>query len=195
MRAITTKTVIIEKQEWMAENLNITNYSNGDVIPHVKDAVEWSNLTTGAWCYYDNNPSNEKFYGKLYNWYAVVDPRGIAPKGWHVPNDAEWTQLSDHFRGELKANALWDKPLFRVKTKWDFLVTEEPKDCGFSAFPGGGRFDSGEFAFIGEYCHFWTTSEYDFEFAWSRSLNNDYSGVSRKQSFKDFGFSIRCIKN
>src|SRR4030095_15485991 len=81
-------------QDWMVKNLDVTTYRNGDIIPEVTDPTVWAALTTGAWCYYENNSTNGTTYGKLYNWYAVNDPRGLAPTGWHVPTDAEWTTLS-----------------------------------------------------------------------------------------------------
>ena len=97
------QTVTIGNQVWTSKNLDVSTYRNGDAIPQVQDANAWENLTTGAWCYYDNDASNGTKYGKLYNWYAVNDPRGLAPKGYHIPTDAEWTQLSDYLGGESKA--------------------------------------------------------------------------------------------
>lgn len=84
----------------MAENLAVSRYRNGDEIPQVQDAAEWNRLTTGAWCYYENNSANGVTYGKLYNWYAVNDPRGLAPEGWHVPSDNEWQMLVEKTGGE-----------------------------------------------------------------------------------------------
>src|SRR5690242_1829855 len=86
--------VTIGNQVWMLKNLDVTTYRNGDPISQVTDSTQWVGLTTGAWCYYNNDPANNVVYGKLYNWYAVNDPRGIAPLGWHIPTDAEWTTLS-----------------------------------------------------------------------------------------------------
>ena len=86
--------ITICNQVWMLKNLDVSTYRNGDPIPQVTDPTTWVGLTTGAWCYYNNDPANGAIYGKLYNWYAVNDPRGLAPTGWHVPSDAEWTELS-----------------------------------------------------------------------------------------------------
>jgi hypothetical protein len=83
------ETVLIGNQEWTTKNLNVSKYRNGDIIPEVKDPKKWANLKTGAWCYYNNKPENGKIYGKLYNWYAVNDPRGLAPEGFHVPSKVE----------------------------------------------------------------------------------------------------------
>ena len=127
------KIVIIGRQVWTSENLSVEHYRNGDVIPQVQDTDEWSKLTTGAWCYYDNNSENGNIYGKLYNWHAVNDPRGLAPEGWHIPSDAEWTDLTDYLGGakvvgsEMKAIELWE-----------YQRKGTTNSSGFSAFPGGG---------------------------------------------------------
>ena len=106
------QTVTIGSQVWTSKNLDVATYRNGDVIPQVQDENAWENLTTGAWCYYDNDASNGTKYGKLYNWYAVNDPRGLAPNGYHIPTDAEWTQLSDYLGGgeagtKMKSTSGW----------------------------------------------------------------------------------------
>ena len=90
--------VRIGTQVWKIKNLNVSNYRNGDLIPQVKNPAKWATLTTGAWCWYNNDSANGAVYGKLYNWYAVTDPRGLAPEGWHVPSDADWDTLSTVFR-------------------------------------------------------------------------------------------------
>ena len=174
----------------MKENLNVSKYRNGDVILQVQDADEWAKLTTGAWCYYENNSENGKTYGKLYNWYAVVDPRGLAPKGWHVPSDAEWTKLVYYLGGKssaggkLKARALWASP--------NKGATNE---SGFSAFPGGVRSNDGNCYDVGEFGDFWSASEDCSNYAWSRSLYFDSSGVNRDFNDKRSGFSIRCVRD
>ena len=95
----TYSSIIINTKQWMKENLNVSKYKNGDVIPEVTDMADWDNLTTGAWCYYANDTANGVTYGKLYNWYAVTDPRGLAPTGWHIPTDQEWTSLTNFLGG------------------------------------------------------------------------------------------------
>jgi len=92
--------ITIGTQKWMIVNLDIETYRNGDIIPQVTDPTAWKELTTGAWCYYGNNDDNGAKYGKLYNWYAVNDSRGLAPQGWHISTDAEWTTLSTLLGGE-----------------------------------------------------------------------------------------------
>jgi uncharacterized protein (TIGR02145 family) len=97
------QTVTIGNQIWTSKNLDLATYRNGDLIPQVQDEEAWANLTTGAWCYYKNDTSNGIKYGKLYNWYAVHDSRGLAPKGFHIPTDAEWTTLINYLGGEIDA--------------------------------------------------------------------------------------------
>jgi len=97
------RTVVIGSQLWMAENLNVSHYRNGDSIPEVTDPEQWAKLTTGAWCYYNNDPEMGVIYGKLYNWYAVNDPRGLAPNGWHIPNDNERNTMINFLGGGFSA--------------------------------------------------------------------------------------------
>jgi len=94
------KTIVIGTQEWMAENLKTTIYRNGNAIANITDYTQWSGLTTGAWASYANDSQLDCPYGKLYNWYAVADPRHVCPTGWHVPTDGEWTSLTDYLGGE-----------------------------------------------------------------------------------------------
>ena len=89
------KSIVIGNQVWTSQNLDVSTYRNGDTIPEVQNPNVWYYLTTGAWCFYNNDPANGPVYGKLYNWYAVNDPRGLAPVGYHIPSDAEWTILTD----------------------------------------------------------------------------------------------------
>ena len=100
---IKAQDVTIGTQTWTSKNLNVTKYRNGDAIPQVQDKNAWAKLKTGAWCYYENNTANGTTYGKLYNWFAVNDTRGLAPKGYHIPTDAEWTILTDYLGGDTIA--------------------------------------------------------------------------------------------
>jgi len=183
------KTVKIGEQEWMAENLNVEHYRNGDVIPEVKDSAEWSKLTTGAWCYYENDTNNGKVYGKMYNWYAVNDPRGLAPEGWHVPTDEEWTQLTDYLGGDgvsgkkMKSTSGW------------YGNVDGTNETGFSAFPGGIRAYYGDFGSVGKNGDFWSASEYSDTLAWTRNLFYSDSRVYRGYGYKGNGLSIRCLRD
>ncbi|MCX6159147.1 MAG: fibrobacter succinogenes major paralogous domain-containing protein [Ignavibacteriae bacterium] len=168
------KTVKIGNQEWMAENLNVEHYRNGDSILQVQDAKEWSILTTGAWCYYENNSENGKTNGKLYNLYAVNDSRGLAPEGWHIPNKAEFAQLSNYLGGDeiaggkLKSTTLWYNP-----------NTGATNESGFTIYPGGSRISNGDFNNIGKDVWFWS---------WE-GIGND--AFTRYLSYKDSTFYLR----
>ncbi|MBZ0203697.1 MAG: fibrobacter succinogenes major paralogous domain-containing protein [Ignavibacteria bacterium] len=180
------KTLIIGNQEWMAENLNIEHYRNGDVIPQVQDENQWNNLTTGAWCYYENNSDNGKTFGKLYNWYAVNDSRGLAPEGWHIPSDSDWLQLSDYLGGKdvaggkMKATALWDTP-----------NTGATNESGFTAYPGSCH----QYLYFktGQYCYFWSSTEVNSYHAWNRYLYYGDSALLRSVEIKLRGLSVRCV--
>jgi uncharacterized protein (TIGR02145 family) len=185
----TYKTIKISKQEWMAENLKVEHYRNGDEIPQVQDKEEWDNLTTGAWCYYDNKSENGTTYGKLYNWYAINDPRGFAPDGWHIPTDEEWTTLTDFLGGldvagtKMKTSFGWDE---------DFGGNN---NSGFSALPGGYRMHEGYFSNKGINAIFWTSTEYNSEQSWFRNVIGSIPDVYRPHYGKDFGLSVRCVKD
>jgi uncharacterized protein (TIGR02145 family) len=127
----TYKGISIGTQIWTQSNLNVSRYRNGDIIPQVTNYTQWENLTTGAWCYYANNTANGVVYGKLYNWYAVSDPRGLAPQGWHVPSDAEWRTLTTYL-GEDSAGGK-----MKSITLWGSFNTGATSSSGFSGFPGG----------------------------------------------------------
>ena len=133
--------VTICNQVWATRNLDVTTYRNGDPIPQVTDIGQWGTLTTGAWCYYNNDPANGATYGKLYNWYAVNDPRGLAPAGWHVPSDSEWTTLTDCLGGvsiaggEMKATGAMETGT----GLWFAPNVGANNSSGFTGLPGGGR--------------------------------------------------------
>jgi uncharacterized protein (TIGR02145 family) len=183
----------IGKQVWMLKNLNVDHYRNGDTIPQVTDPTQWLNLTTGAWCYYNNDPVMGAIYGKLYNWYAVNDPRGLAPDGWHVPTDAEWTILTNYLGGESVAGGkLKEAGTAHWKTPNDGATNES----GFSALPGGLRFYSnGAFYTFGGAGYWWSATEGYATSAWFRDLSYDYTYVRRGHFSKEDGFSVRCVKD
>jgi uncharacterized protein (TIGR02145 family) len=187
------ESVTIGTQVWMAKNLDVDHYRNGDEIPQVTDSTEWLNLTTGAWCYYNNDSNNRTTYGKLYNWYAVNDPRGLAPKGWHIPSDVEWTTLSDYLGGESVAGS----KLKEVETThWQSPNTGATNETNFSALPGGRRYWGGTFFSIGDKGEWWSSSTvYDKTWAWGRNLDYDNSYLYRDYCNKVGGFSVRCVKD
>jgi uncharacterized protein (TIGR02145 family) len=186
--------ITIGTQTWQCENLNVATYRNGDVIPQVTDPTEWANLTTGAWCYYDNDPSTEAIYGKLYNWYAVNDPRGIAPTGYHVPSDTEWTTLTDYLGGESVAGGAMKKSGI---TPWLTPNTDATNSSGFTALPGGFRSSAGGYDSIGAAGFWWSSTEviHVTGSAWYRMLNNFDGEVVIDGLGKTHGFSVRLIKD
>ncbi|MFC1725510.1 FISUMP domain-containing protein [candidate division KSB1 bacterium] len=183
------QTIKIGNQWWMAENLKVANYRNGDPIPIITDNSVWTSLSSGAYCTYDNNVSNADTYGHLYNWYAVNDSRNISPEGWHVPTDEEWIELETYLGtnagGKLKevGTAHWDSP-----------NTGATNESGFTALPGGNRFFSdGNYTSMGNDASFWSSSEGSSDGAWGHSLNYNDSDVSRYDQNKKNGFSVRCV--
>jgi uncharacterized protein (TIGR02145 family) len=196
-------TVKIGDQWWMLENLKVAHYRNGDPIPHVTDAGEWEGLSIGAYCEYDNDPTNVGTYGRLYNWHAVSDSRNIAPEGWHVPTDSEWKQL-EMFLGMSQAGADgtgWrgtdegDKLKEAGTTLWNPLDAGATNESGFSGLPGGYCDYSGYFYGIGDYALFWCSTQFDIEFAWYRGLSYGFSWIDRSLNEKTYGFSVRCVRD
>jgi len=187
----TYQTVKIGDQWWMAENLKVTHYRNGDAIPNVTDVSEWSNLTTGAYCNYNNDDNNANTYGSLYNWYAVDDSRNIAPDGWHVPTDAKWQTLVDYLGGDAIAGG---KMKETGTSHWKSPNTGATNESGFSALPGGYRGYTGLFADVGDYAYFWSSKWYGST-AWYRGLLYDYSGVYRGNFSHQNGYSVRCVRD
>jgi uncharacterized protein (TIGR02145 family) len=190
--ASTFNEVTIGKQVWMTQNLNVDKFRNGDPIPEAKTQGEWEaygDAGEAAWCYYDLDPKNGKKYGKLYNWFAVSDPRGLAPQGWHIPSDDEWKGLTDYLGGELKAGAK-----MKGKSGWrnDGNGTNSSE---FSGLPGGNRFFIGTFDGVGYYGYWWSSTETKSIDAWYRALNYSKGSVYRGGSSKTDGFSGRCVRD
>jgi len=185
-------TITIGTQVWMVENLKVTHYRNGDPIPNVTDSSAWGNLTTGAYCNYNNDVNNVTTYGRLYNWFTVSDSRNIAPTGWHVPTDAEWTTLTTYLGGESVAGG---KLKETGTTHWASPNTGATNETGFTALPGGYRFPIGSFDLIGVYGFLWSSTEINSTGAWERYLPFDGSDLSRTSDSKNYGNSIRCLKD
>jgi uncharacterized protein (TIGR02145 family) len=189
----TYKTIVIGTQEWMAENLKVSHYRNGDLIPVVLNNSTWISLNTGATCwYYNDSASYNCPYGKLYNWFATVDARDLCPTGWHMPDDTTWSTLTTFLGGEpvaggkMKSSGLqfWNSPNFAADNI-----------SGFSGLPGGFRLPGGDPGYIGQYCHLWSSTENGSTSAWYRMLIYGNSDVSRFTSDKNAGFYVRCIKD
>lgn len=182
------KTVKIGTQTWMAENLKTTRYKDGTTIPAVTDASVWSSTTSGAWCNYNNSSANETIYGKLYNWYAVNTAK-LAPEGWHVPSDAEWTTLYNYIGGTRYDGG---KIQQQGTTYW-FADTGATNVTEFTGLPGGTRNESGVFSSITADGIWWTTT-----FNGNLSVCYDLyvkGYLERMEKSKTNGFSVRCIKN
>ena len=184
--------VTIGSQIWTSCNLNVSTYRNGDIIPQVTDTTEWSNLTTGAWCYYDNDPSTEATYGKLYNWHAVNDSRGLSPDGYHIPTDNEVATLSTYLGGDSVAGG---KMKEIGLSHWIAPNTAATNESGFTALPAGFRVNSGDFANIGGVTRWWTSTEIDTTDAGSYDLDNTDPNLFRFPYEKNWGHSVRLVKD
>jgi uncharacterized protein (TIGR02145 family) len=185
------QTIKIGTQWWMAENLKVMHYSNGDTIPNLISSSSWANTTTGAWCCYNNDMANFDTYGLLYNWYTLADSLKLAPSGWHIPTDEEWLILDDYigFGEKMKAvdTTLWVTPL------------EASNESGFSALPGGYREDNGTFDGLGYFVFFGSCSVFEsdpncvfgiiIEHGSSGEFGYYCGGAQRD------GFSVRCVKD
>lgn len=178
--------VRIGKQEWMAENLDVAHFSNGDTIPEAQSAAEWEKAGMEgkpAWCYYNGDTALGRKYHKLYNWFAIHDPRGLAPRGWRIPAREEWGKLSTLLGNEnvaatkMKSNSLWNGT----------------NESGFNALAAGYRNKNWEFTHWGNLTSWWSSTEVDDRNAWSCSVGNG-SVLSRSYDNKMVGLSVRCIR-
>ncbi len=194
------KTVTIGTQTWMAENLKTTKYNDGTSIPLVTDNAAWDNLTTPGYCWYNNNEAaNKTTYGALYNWYTVNTGK-LAPTGWHVPTDAEWKTL-EIYLGMTIAQA--DEIAWRGTDQGTQLKNTSgwnsggngTNTSGFAGLPGGSRQQAGAFDYIGNYGSWCVSTEKDDIFVWGREVSNDQDNVFRGYSYKQWGFSVRCVKD
>jgi len=183
----------IGTQRWMTTNLSVSRYRNGDKIPQVKNPAAWSGLTTGAWCWYNNDAANDSVYGKLYNYYAVSDSRGLAPTGWHIPTDAEWTTLSTFLGGDAVAGGKMKEAGTAHWLNPNFGATNS---SGFTALPGGLR-QNGSFFILGSWGSWWSTTPdiFDPNNIWGRFIFSDYELLGRGLTDKSYGYSVRCVKD
>lgn len=190
------KEVKIGSQVWMTENLNLGFFRNGDPVPEARSEKEWELAAANkqpAWCYYDNDAENGKKYGRLYNWYAVNDPRGLTPAGWHIPTHSEWRQLTDCLGG-------WKVAGTKLKSKQGWSSGGNgTDDAGFSGMPGGRRtrYDSDTFVFIGigNWGYWWTSTGFTQKTSRTRSLCYKLEIVQRLDWDKADGMSVRCVRD
>lgn len=188
-----SQTFMIGTQVWSSKNLDVVTFRNGDTIAEIKSAEEWNECWKSgkpAWCYYENDSNNGLKYGKLYNWFAVNDSRGLAPEGWHIPNDNEWDTLIKNLGGEDIAGK---------KMKKDETISDS--EDSFLGLPGGFRQYDGGFYWIDVFGYWWSSSGsqnglksslfilyfIDKEDLDDKIYTEDYG--------KDFGLSVRCIKD
>jgi uncharacterized protein (TIGR02145 family) len=190
--AVFLPTIVIGTQQWMTINLETEFYRNGDPIPQVNDYTAWTNLTTGAWCFYFNDSTRGTTYGKLYNWYAVTDPRGLAPAGWHIPSDAEWVTLENNLGGAALAGGMMKEA---GVVHWALPNTNGNNNSGWAGLPGGFRPYNGAFADVGIRGYWWSSTEASTTSTWFRELDNLGGYVLRYAGDKRDGFSVRCIKD
>lgn len=243
-KEIKPKEVSIGNQVWMTENLNVDRFRNGDRIPQAKTSEEWRKAGANeqpAWCYFDNDPENGKKYGKLYNWYTVNDPRGIAPIGFHVPSDDEWVQLVDYLGRDagkkMKSKRGWDNyttggeyddlsitcpnckkwndeyrskvPCHKCKDTRIVVAPEESfsgngtNDARFFGLPGGSRCRPtgsaatfGNYYDIGSYGYWWSSTSSKFTHQAVYLQLRYFNGYAKRDDgSKDYGFSVRCLRD
>lgn len=197
-------TVKVGKYLWMTENLRTTTYKNGLKIPNVKDNNTWISTDSGAYCWYNNDTSNAKVYGALYNWYAV-NTGNLCPDGWRVPSDEEWKYLEGYVDtkfciGDSSWNSIGlrgNDAGLRLKTKSGWSIDGNGTDhFNFSALPSGERLSrNGKYFIMGSNGFWWSSTEYNTHRAWYRSIIYTYNGVMRYFHDKQFGFSVRCLRD
>ena len=185
-------TVTIGSQVWFVENLKVTHYNNGDSVPNVTDNMTWFNLTTGAYCDYNNIPDSSTTYGRIYNWYAVDDSRSLCPQNWHVPTNAEWTKLSTFLGGESIAGGKLKED---GTVHWNAPNTGATNESGFTALPGSGRGDNGQFTGIGKYSTWYSSTEVSGDYSWHRDMSYTSTEVISAIGPGMYGFSVRCIRD
>ncbi len=180
-------------QSWMTKNLDVDRYRNGDPIPKITDPAAWGALSTGAYCYYNNDSATyAATYGKLYNSYAVNDPRGLAPEGWHIPTDFEWTTLENCLGGAAVAGGAMKEI---GTTHWVTPNTGATNISGFTGLPGGFRNQQGAFFNVGLNGYWCSSTEGSTTTAWYRWLFYNAGNIDRVNTSKKNGFSVRCLRD
>jgi uncharacterized protein (TIGR02145 family) len=174
------------KMIWMTENLNVSHFRNGDKIPEARTTEEWVKFAetgTPACCFLQNDSGNRNKLGRLYNWFAVADPRGLAPKGWHIPSDEEWFELTEYLGGGVVA-ALQMRVIGTIDT-----------EAGFSGLAGGARGATGTFYGISSHGYWWTASQTSNSTAWMQLLDYKSCDTKRLVYAKTAGLSVRCVRD
>lgn len=184
--------VKIGSQTWSSKNLDVAFYRNGDPIPQVTDTAIWGELKTGAWCYYENDAAMGKVYGKLYNWYAVNDPRGLAPAGWHIPSDKEWNVLENTLGGSKVAGGKMKEAGMH---NWRKPNTAGDNSSGFAGLPGGNRDLDGYFEDEALFGYWWSSTMNKYVVPYNVELHFNNGDLYRTNFIGRFGFSVRCVKD
>lgn len=192
----TYKSIIIGNQEWIAENLKVTTYNDGSSIPNVANSSQWNSLYSGAYRYYkDDKTTYASLYGAYYNWYAVNTGK-LCPTGWHVPSDSEWMELIDFLQtdghGGNEAVAIKSTTGWLIYNGLDGNGTD---DYGFNAVGGGSVAGSGNFDGEKYYAYWWSSTFYDSYTAWSTNVTFSTKIIQRSNLTKQFGYSVRCLKD
>ncbi len=182
--------IIINGQEWMQQNLAVTKYRNGDPIPTGLSDATWSSTTSGAYAIYNNDAANNATYGKLYNWYAVSDSRGLCPTGWHLPSGAECATLETNLGGSYVAGGK-----MKSTTGWNLPNTGATNSSGFTALPGGYRYSYGPYNNIGSHGYWWSSNEDSSSVASGPTLFSSDSWFYYTSTYKQVGFSVRCVRD
>ena len=199
--------VKIGNQIWMKQNLDVVTFRNGDSILQATSYPQWSEAIQSkqpCWCYYDYDAANGEKWGKLYNWYAVNDPRGLAPEGWHVPSDNEWDLLADFLGGaeiagdKMKMTNVWegyDETNDDGEPTGEFRIDDATNESGFSAYPSGGNTYHGLCISSDDRCYWWSTSKDEDDDPMYRLIYATYSDLDKSGSTECRGASVRCLKD
>ena len=196
-------TVTIGSQVWMKENLKVTHYQTGELLPNITDTAAWRLSETGGRCYFDNDSASyNATYGALYNWYAVSDKRFIAPVGWHIPTESDWNKLEKYLDYTVDTTATeWLGTDIGGKLKeagyvhWNTPNIGATNSSGFTALPAGGRSKDGIYGGIFQLGDWWAINTFDSTTAWKRYLYYYTQQIERSMWYKTCGWSVRCIRN
>jgi uncharacterized protein (TIGR02145 family) len=197
------RTIAIGGNIWMAENLRTTKFRDGSAIPLVTDATQWTGLSSSAFCWPENSITNKNPLGGLYNGYAVNDPKGLCPTGWHVSTDGEWQELEisvglpqaeasvDGDRGENENTG----GVLKATTSWDAPNAGADNSSGFTALGTGYRRPPGEFEWFKQWTGYYTSTISNPGNLWMRYLGYDVKAIARLERDLQYGYSIRCVKD
>jgi uncharacterized protein (TIGR02145 family) len=186
------KTIQIGTQTWMAENLKTTKFRNGGLIPEIKDRIQWKNMVSGAYSNYNNEAGLSALYGCLYNWYAINDNRNLAPEGWHVATDNDWTTLVNYLGGKDQAAY---KLIETGTSHWADPNSHATNESGFSALPGGFLLTGEGYTGVGTISIWWSATEVDITYGSYWEIVNSYNRIDKYGYNKTDGHSVRCVKD